>query len=110
MYLLVQATYSDSIRALIPLPDSSVTSVTNLIPYRKYPYPTEHTLVSFKIQTILKFKITFEFTLLMGVAADTRNSQRFHTRLHLENSPSLETWSASVERSTTFPLTRSNVE
>ena len=29
----------------IPLPDSSVTSVTNLIPYRKYPYPTEHNLL-----------------------------------------------------------------
>ena len=31
-------------KTFIPLPDSSVTSVINLIPYRKYPYPTEHNL------------------------------------------------------------------
>ena len=34
----------DFCTTFIPLPDSSVTSVTNLIPYRKYPYPTEHNL------------------------------------------------------------------
>ena len=28
----------------IPLPDSSVSSVTNLIPCRNYPNPTEHSL------------------------------------------------------------------
>jgi len=37
-------TFCEFYTTSIPLPDSSVTSVTNLIPYRKYPYPTEHNL------------------------------------------------------------------
>ena len=36
--------FCDFCTTFMPLPDSSVTSVTNLIPYRKYPYPTEHNL------------------------------------------------------------------
>ena len=36
--------FCDFCTTFIPLSDSSVTSVTNLIPYRKYPYPTEHNL------------------------------------------------------------------
>ena len=36
--------FCDFCTTFIPLPKSSVTSVTNLIPYKKYPYLTEHNL------------------------------------------------------------------
>ena len=44
----------------IPDPTGSVTSVTNLIPYRRYPYPTEHTLGKFHYgpYQVVIFRIT----------------------------------------------------
>ena len=44
--------FSDFCTTFIPLPDSSVTSVTNLIPYRTYPYPTEHNLGTLQLRII----------------------------------------------------------
>ena len=41
--------FCDFCTTFMPLPDSSVTSVTKLTPYRKYPHPTEHNLAKFSI-------------------------------------------------------------
>ena len=54
----------------IPLPDSSETSVTNFIPYRKYPYPTEHTLVACACVRVYPFKLGFRVHHLIYLILD----------------------------------------
>ena len=61
----------DFCKTFIPLPDSSVTSATNLIPYRKYPYPTEHNLDTLSVG----FYIIFYKTVFYGVQIRVASNQ-----------------------------------
>ena len=56
----------------IPLPDSSVTSVSNIIPYRKYPHPTEHNLA--KLLHVVLSKVSTSSSIGSGDKIQTYSS------------------------------------